>query len=273
MTEHAAQRDLTGSESQRRERTQTVQHGRLEGKRIWVTGAGRGLGRAIACGIVRAGGTVIATSRSADTLESLREELGGDSVVVAAGSVTDRDRVDEIVADAVAGGGLAGVVNAAGISPSFERSERVDPQVFEDVLRTNTTGVFLCAQAVGRHLIDAGQRGAVVNVSSVHADVGYPRISAYTASKGAVAALTKTLAVEWADRGVRVNTLTPGYFPTDLSRGLLESRHGEELLRRIPMRRTGDPDELANAAVFMLSDESTYMTGADITIDGGWKAW
>src|SRR5699024_2404636 len=149
-----------------------AQHGRLEGKRIWVTGAGRGLGRAIASGIVRAGGTVIATSRSADTLESLRGELGGDSVVVAAGSVTDRGRVDEIVADAVAGGGLDGVVNAAGISPSFERSERGEPQVFEDVLRTNTTGVSLCAQAVGRYLIEMGQGGSIVNVSSVHADVG-----------------------------------------------------------------------------------------------------
>ena len=122
-------------------------------------------------------------------------------------------------------------------------------------------------------MLDLPGGGSIVNVSSVHARVGYPRIAAYGASKGAVEALTATLAVEWSQRGVRVNTVAPGYFPTELSAGLLESRWGEDILRRIPMARTGRPGELAGAVSFLLSDASSYVTGATLAVDGGWQAW
>jgi NAD(P)-dependent dehydrogenase (short-subunit alcohol dehydrogenase family) len=110
-------------------------------------------------------------------------------------------------------------------------------------------------------------------VSSVHARVGYERLAAYAASKGGVEALIRTLAVEWAARGVRVNSLVPGYFATDLSAGLLNSRHGERIRAAIPMGRIGAPGELDAAALFLLSDASSYVTGSSLSVDGGWQAW
>lgn len=245
--------------------------GRLNDKLIWVTGAGKGLGHAIASAALHAGATVVATARTESDLHALARDHETGRVLVAPASVTDPEQLTGVTEIIAARGRLDGLVNCAGISPSFTRSEHLEPEVFHQVLATNALGVFQCSQAAARLMLEEG--GSIVNVSSVHAQVGYPRIAAYAASKGAVAALTRTLAVEWADRRVRVNTLTPGYFPTDLSQGLLKSRWGQDIVRRIPLGRTGDPGELGQAAVFLLSDESTYMTGADMTIDGGWQAW
>ncbi|MFD9552367.1 SDR family NAD(P)-dependent oxidoreductase [Nocardia salmonicida] len=249
----------------------------LSGKVIWVTGAGRGLGRAIAAGLVDDGATVLATARTTATLDSLAAEHPPGAIVIAPGSVTEATDIDRILrklhrsADGTVI--LHGVVNCAGISPSFVRTENLDPATFAEILETNTIGTFRCARAAARIMLRSADGGSIVNVSSVHGKVGYPRIAAYAASKGAVDALTKTLAVEWADRNIRVNTLAPGYFPTDLSHELLESRWGEDILKRIPMKRTGKPNELARAASFLLSDASSYVTGAEIAVDGGWQAW
>ncbi|WP_374456000.1 SDR family NAD(P)-dependent oxidoreductase [Nocardioides sp.] len=247
----------------------------LEGKTIWVTGAGRGLGRAIASGLVNDGATVVATARSAETLHSLAAEHGDHKVIVAPGSVADEAEVDEILATSgiLSAGRLDGLVNCAGISPSFARSEALEVETFRQILETNTIGTFICAQAAGRVMLSQPEPGSIVNVSSVHARVGFPRIAAYAASKGAVDALTTTLAVEWADRGVRVNTLAPGYYDTDLSHGLLESAWGDDIVRRTPMGRTGEPHELAGAVTFLLSDASSYVTGTTLSVDGGWQAW
>lgn len=114
--------------------------------------------------------------------------------------------------------------------------------------------------------------GSVINISSIHASSGFERIAAYAASKGGIEALTKVLAVEWADRGVRVNAIAPGYFRTDLSRGLLDSSWGDRILSAIPMKQIGDPDDLANSVVFLASDASRYITGTTLTVDGGQTA-
>ena len=251
----------------------------LRGKTIWVTGAGKGLGRAIAGAAVAEGATVVATSRAEADLRSLQAAHQPGQVICAPGSVTDQDDVDRIVSTLLPGslpdqpGALHGLVNCAGISPSFVRSESLDIDTFQHVLATNTVGSFRCARAAARIMLDQPGGGSIVNVSSVHARVGYPRIAAYAASKGAIDALTTTLAVEWADRGVRVNTIAPGYFPTDLSQGLLDSKWGDEIVSRIPMGRTGRPDELGKAATYLLSDDASYVTGTTISIDGGWQAW
>lgn len=247
----------------------------LDGQVVWVTGAGKGLGRAVAKAALGQGATVIATSRTVEDLLQLQSEHEPGQVVVAPGSVTDDGDVEHIV-DLITGRpsrSLDGLVNCAGISPVFARSEHLDVQVFHDVLATNIVGTFLCARAAARVMFEQEHGGSIVNVSSVHARVGYARLAAYAASKGGVAALSSTLAVEWADRGVRVNTLAPGYFPTDLSNGLLQSSWGEDIVRRIPMGRTGRPEELGLAATFLLSDASSYMTGATVSVDGGWQAW
>jgi NAD(P)-dependent dehydrogenase (short-subunit alcohol dehydrogenase family) len=249
--------------------------GSLNGKVIWVTGAGKGLGRAIAVAALTEGATVVATSRSTDDLLSLQAGHPAGRVIVAPGSVADEADVDRIVSDLSNGetGTLHGLVNCAGISPSFVRSENLDVTTFQQVIATNTVGAFICARAAARIMLDQPGGGSIVNVSSVHAAVGYPRIAAYAASKGAIAALTTTLAVEWADRGVRVNTIAPGYFRTDMSRGLLDSTWRQDLIARIPMGRTGRPEELGRAATYLLSDDSSYVTGTTISIDGGWQAW
>lgn len=240
---------------------------------FWVTGASRGLGQAMVRHLVNAGARVAMSARSAEGLARLRDELGEDRVSAHPLSVSDSEEADATVDAIVATHGrLDGLVNCAGISPSFSKSLALADDVWKSVMDVNLFGTFVCTRSAGHHLVASGG-GSIVNVSSVHASVGYERIAAYAASKGGVDALTRVLAVEWADAGVRVNTVAPGYFETDLSRGLLQSTWGEDIVRRTPMGRTGRPEELADAVTFLLGDTSTFITGTTITVDGGWTAW
>ncbi|MFF5141561.1 SDR family NAD(P)-dependent oxidoreductase [Streptomyces sp. NPDC013157] len=248
---------------------------RLDGRTAWVTGAGKGLGRAIAVALAQAGATVAVTARTASDLEILESELTGHGgkVLVLPGSVADSAAVRETVGRiAERTGRLDVLVNCAGISPHFTRSEKVTDQDWRQVVDVNLAGTFYCCREAGKVMLEQ-RSGSIVNVSSVHASTGFERIAAYAASKGGVEALTRALAVEWADRGVRVNALAPGYFHTDLSSGLLDSRWGERIVRGTPLGRVGDATELGGAAVFLASDASRFVTGTTLTVDGGWTAW
>ncbi|MFF0011492.1 SDR family NAD(P)-dependent oxidoreductase [Streptomyces sp. NPDC005374] len=247
---------------------------RLDRKTVWVTGAGKGLGRAIAVALAQAGATVAVTARTAPDLERLETELAGDGgkVLVVPGSIADSDAVRDMVERITQWTGrLDAVVNCAGISPHFTRSEKVSDRDWQQVMDVNLQGTFYCCREAGKVMLEQ-RSGSIVNVSSVHASTGFERIAAYAASKGGVEALTRALAVEWADRGVRVNSLAPGYFHTDLSSGLLDSRWGERIVAATPLGRVGDAGELGGAAVFLASDASRFVTGTTLTVDGGWTA-
>lgn len=245
----------------------------LTGKVVWVTGASRGLGRAVSVALSGAGAAVALTSRTASDLIELAGELRSEDVDVLPASIDDPAAVSAVVAEIVRRHGrLDGLVNCAGISPSFSRSEALDEDDWSRVIDTNLTGTFMCCREAAKIMLPQGS-GSIVNITSVHASVGFERIAAYAASKGGVEALTKTLAVEWALRGVRVNAVAPGYFHTDLSSELLKSRHGDRIRAAIPLGRVGNPDELTGAVIFLIGDASAYVTGSTLTVDGGWTAW
>jgi NAD(P)-dependent dehydrogenase (short-subunit alcohol dehydrogenase family) len=246
--------------------------GDLHGKAVWVTGAGRGLGRAIACGLASAGAHLVVTSRTREELITLRDSLRESRVLVAPGSVADPLEMDAIVGWAVSEyGRLDALIHCAGISPVFKPSEQVQDGEWRQVLDVNLTGTFNCCRAAGRVMLQQGA-GSIVALSSVHGSVGLERLAAYAASKGGIEMLTRVLAVEWADRGVRVNGLAPGYFETSLSEPLLQSRWRDRIHSNIPLRRFGTPDELVGAALFLASDASSYVTGTTLFVDGGWTA-
>jgi NAD(P)-dependent dehydrogenase (short-subunit alcohol dehydrogenase family) len=247
----------------------------LAGQVAWVTGAGRGLGRAIATAMAEAGATVAVTARTEADLVALRDELSraGAYVLVLPGSIADSATVASVVRTITAATGrLDTLVNCAAISPVFTRSEGLSDADWRHVLEVNLHGTFVCCREAGAVML-AQESGSIINVTSVHAQTGFERIAAYAAAKGGVEALTRTLAVEWATRGVRVNSLAPGYFRTDLSSGLLASRWRERVLGGVPMGRVGEPPELTGAAVFLASDAASYVTGSTLVVDGGWTAW
>lgn len=239
--------------------------GTLVDARVWVTGASRGLGRAIADGFADAGARVAVTARST-------EGLADAGFLVLAGSVSVGDDVDRAATTIdETWGGLDVLVNCAGISPSMTRSEDLSVDEWQDVLDVNLTGTFRCSQAASR-LMDSGT-GSIVNVSSIHGSVGMPRLAAYSASKGAVDALTRTLAVEWAGRGIRVNAVCPGYFSTDMTAGLRHSETwSDRITDRVPQGRFGEPGEVVPAVVFLASPLASYITGTCMVVDGGWSA-
>jgi NAD(P)-dependent dehydrogenase (short-subunit alcohol dehydrogenase family) len=247
----------------------------LTDRRVWVTGASRGLGRAIALGFAASGARVALTARTAAAVREVADEaeaLGAKTLVLPA-SVSDAEAVARSVAEIQAvWGGLDVLINCAGVSPMFKRAELVEDDEWRHVLDVNVTGSFLCAREAGRLML-VGSGGAVVNVSSIHGQVGMERMAAYSASKGAVDALSRTLALEWAERGIRVNTLSPGYFETDMTEALRgHQKWRGHLLSRIPLGRFGVPEELVSAALFLSSDASGFMTGANMVVDGGWTA-
>ncbi|MBB4689199.1 SDR family NAD(P)-dependent oxidoreductase [Amycolatopsis jiangsuensis] len=242
----------------------------LTGKVAWVTGAGKGLGRAIAAALADAGATLALTSRTRADLDELAAAAG--SALVLPGSVSEPGFADSCVtAIADRFGRLDVAVTAAGISPSFRRSEDSTDADWAHILDVNLTGTYFCARAAGRRMLEQGS-GSIITVSSVHARSGFDRIAAYAASKGGVEALSRVLAVEWAPRGVRVNVLAPGYFHTGLSEGLVSSKWNERIHTNIPQGRIAGPPELGGAAVYLASDAATYTTGSTLTVDGGWTA-
>jgi NAD(P)-dependent dehydrogenase (short-subunit alcohol dehydrogenase family) len=248
---------------------------RLDGRVAWITGASRGLGRDLAYACAGAGAELLLCARSADALDEVAGEIRGHGgvVEVVAGSVSD----PAVIGRAAAlieerWGHLDVLVNNAGISPAFVRSENLDEAVWRDVLDVNLSAPFECCKAA-LPLFERAGGGSVVNISSIHGTRAHERVIAYAASKGGLEMVTRTLAVEWAARGIRVNSVAPGYLETDMTAGLREhARWSESLRARIPMARFAAAAEVVPAVLFLAGSGSSYITGATLYVDGGWTA-
>ncbi|MQA84671.1 MAG: glucose 1-dehydrogenase [Streptosporangiales bacterium] len=247
----------------------------LSGKSAFVTGASRGIGRAIAVGFAAAGADVALVARTEDALNEVAAEIEthGRKALVLPSDVTDRDAVYAAVArTAEAFGGIDVVVNNAGGTRFAVPFTEMRFSGWEKVMRLNVDAAVHVCGAVGPHLLERGS-GAVINVASVAGLVGSPGVAPYGASKSALISLTKTLAVEWAPHGVRVNALCPGWVATELNRNLWGDEGASAMLMsRVPMDRWARVEEMIAPAVFLASDASSYMTGHVLVIDGGQSA-
>ena len=246
----------------------------LEGRVAVVFGGTSGIGRAIAHGLAEAGADVVATSRRTESVEAVAEELEGFGrrTLRLTADVRQRDSIRTVLDAAVEAFGKVDIlVNSAG------RTIRAPTVDFEEadwaeIVETNLTGTLRACQIFGRHMLGRGY-GRVINIASLSSFVALAEVAAYSASKAAVASLTKSLAVEWAQSGVNVNAIAPGVFRTKMNEHLLDgTERGSELLLRTPMGRFGKVEELAGAAVFLASYASSFVTGEIITVDGGFLA-
>lgn len=224
--------------------------------------------------MAEAGANVVLAARTAADLEHAAAEITQATDRRAIAFVADVSRAEDaraLMAKCMAElGALDVLFNNAGISPYYRRAEQLTEDEWRRVLDVNLTGTFLCCQAASEYLI-AGAR--VINMSSIGAAVGLPRLAAYCAAKAGIEALTRVLALEWAERGIAVNALGPAFIASDMTRGLRSNdRLHRSLVDRTPLGRLGTPDEVVGAAVFLASGAASYMTGQCIYVDGGWLA-
>jgi NAD(P)-dependent dehydrogenase (short-subunit alcohol dehydrogenase family) len=244
----------------------------LTGRTALVTGATRGLGRAFARAIAEAGGDVVVHGRDAAAAEEVRAEIEslGRTAHVVLGELTSRESVDAVVSQALErAGGIDVLVNNAGTCVHRPALEVTDDELSQ-VIDTNLTALWRVSQAVGAHMVQRGS-GSIVNVGSISGMiVNRPQWQpAYNASKAAVHQLTKSLAAEWAPRGVRVNAVAPGYVKTDMA-PVDDPQFHRFWVEDAPQQRYAMPDEISPAVVFLASDAASFMTGSVLVIDGGY---
>lgn len=247
---------------------------RLDGRAVVITGASSGLGRHFARVLHGAGASVVVAARRRDRLDQLVDELGERVIPIACDVTVDDDLVRLADRAAELGGGAVDVlVNNAGIG--FPQPAETEPMsVFRAVVEVNLNALFRLSQLVAGPMIEA-RRGNIVNVASMLGQVAAAPIkqASYCASKGAVVNLTRELGCQWARKGVRVNALAPGWFPSEMTDDMWDDEASSRFVREhCPMGRRGELHELDGALLFLASDASTYVTGQTITVDGGWTA-
>jgi NAD(P)-dependent dehydrogenase (short-subunit alcohol dehydrogenase family) len=247
--------------------------GRVAGKVVLVAGAGGGIGSAGAEALAREGAAVFCTDSDGAAAEATaaRIHAAGGRAAASALDIRDRPAVDAAVAAVVrAFGRLDIVLESAGIAHRLDFLE-VDAATWERVIAVNLTGMFHLGQAAARQMVSQGSGGSIINVTSQLAEVARPERAAYVASKGGARSLTHAMAVDLARHRIRVNAIAPGPTLTGLTRATYtdpEARRATEAL--IPLGRLGQPDDLAGAVLFLASDESRWVTGSTVTVDGGY---
>ncbi|NLW25276.1 MAG: 2-dehydro-3-deoxy-D-gluconate 5-dehydrogenase KduD [Clostridia bacterium] len=245
----------------------------LQGKVAIVTGASRGIGQGIAVGLAEAGADIVGVAtRGMEETKAKVEEAGGKFVAVKA-DLSSLEPIDEIIKVTLEEFGKIDIlVNNAGIirrQPSLEFSL----ENWDDVMNVNIRTAFFLAQAVAKQFVRQGTGGKIINIASMLSFQGGILVPSYTASKSAIAGVTKTMANEWAQYNINVNAIAPGYIATDNTAAIREDEvRNQSILDRIPAGRWGSPEDLKGAAVFLASSASDYMQGHILAVDGGWLA-
>ena len=240
----------------------------LEGKTALITGGSRGIGFAIAQAFIMAGARVVITARGEAALHEAAGRLGLKAIAKQCDNA-DITQIGKVVEESWRLGPIDILVNNAGISPYYKRAEHVTLEDWDSVIDVNLRGSYFCSVEVAKRMFGAGRPGSIINISSVSGIVALEKLGVYAASKAALHQVTRVMALEWADRGVRVNAIAPGWTGTDFTDDLFSSRHGEGLLADIPMGRLAEPGDITGAALYLASDASSYVTGTIMTVDGG----
>lgn len=251
---------------------------RLDGKTAIVTGGGRGLGAYAAEALSDAGANVVLCSRKLEACEQIQAEIeakGGNALAVAC-DVTQPQDVQRVVEAALEKFGAIDIlINNSGATWGAP-AEEMPLERFEYVMDVNVKGTFLMSQTVAKHMIQRNKGGIMINIASVAGLVGgrpdYIQTVGYTASKGAVVNMTRDLATSWARYNIHVNAIAPGWFPTKMSKGLIE-KFREQMLADIPLHRYGQPEDIKGVFLFLASPASAYMTGQIVVVDGGSLVW
>ncbi len=240
---------------------------RLEGKTAIVTGAGKGIGRAIALALGEAGANVLLVARTESDLEQVTGEMAGDRTSYAVADVTDRGDIQKAVEAAVERFGKVDIlVNNAGINIRSKLDDATDSE-WHKIIDTNAQSVFMFSQEAAKHM---SKGASIINVSSVGGDRALKTGIVYAASKAAIIQMTKVMAMEWGERGIRVNAIGPWYFRTPLTENLLsDQEYLDSILAVTPLKRVGELPEVASPVVFLASDAAGYITGQTLFIDGG----
>lgn len=253
--------------------------GILDGKAALVTGGGSGIGRATAIAMAREGARVAVSDLSKDGIEetvALINAAGGQSIAIQ-GDVTDEADVANMVARTVSAfGRIDCAFNNAGVAgrsvgPPGQRIHELTQASVARMFSVNLMGVFLCLKYEIAQMLKQGGGGAIVNTASIAGLVGLATSGHYVATKHGVVGLTKSAAIEYAQDGIRVNCVNPGYIKTPMTRETMDERY-DEIIAKVPVRRLGVPEEIAEAVVWMCSDKASFMTGASHVVDGGYSA-